>query len=65
MGDFLMIRFATVLVESVLSVAYLVMWVAGIVLAHGFWSTTFAIFTGGLWSLYLVVEKALTLAGLL
>lgn len=31
-------------------------WIAGIVLAHGFWSTTFAI-TIPPYALYLVVEK--------
>jgi hypothetical protein len=34
----------------------LVGWIAGIVIAKGFWSTTFAIFMP-LWSYYLVVER--------
>jgi len=34
----------------------LVSWIAGIVIAKGFWSTTFAIFMP-LWSYYLVVER--------
>lgn len=38
-------------------------WMAGIVLAKGFWSTYFAISTGGLWSSYLIVEKLLTVIG--
>ena len=32
-------------------------WIAGMVLANGFWSTGFAFWTGGLWSWYLVLEK--------
>jgi hypothetical protein len=32
------------------------MWMAGIVIAKGFWSTLAAITTGGLYSLYLVNE---------
>ena len=40
------------------------MWLAGIVLAHGFWSTVAAIwFPPYAW--YLVVERAMALAGVL
>lgn len=38
---------------------WIIQWAAGCVLAKGFWSTIFAMFTGGLWSLYLVVEHAM------
>jgi len=37
---------------------------AGWVLAKGFWSTTFAVLTGGLWSAYLVIEKILQIWGI-
>lgn len=36
-------------------------YLAGIILAKGFWSTTCALFPG--WSFYLVVEKVLKLIG--
>jgi len=39
------------------------MWMTGIVLAKGFWSTFFAITTGGLWSSYLVIQKLLIVIG--
>lgn len=50
-------------IDSILIIAWLVMWTAGMVLAHGFWSTFAAVSTGGLWSLYLVVELGLRLMG--
>jgi len=37
-------------------------WLAGIVLASGFWSTAVAIFFP-LWAWYLVVERVLIIAG--
>ena len=42
---------------------YFSMWIAGCVLAKGFWSTFFAVCTGGLWSAYLVFEKMLLIWG--
>jgi hypothetical protein len=44
------------LVELILAIIWLPMWMAGIVIAKGFWSTLAAITTGGLYSLYLVME---------
>lgn len=38
-------------------------WISGIVIAKGFWSTLFAIFTP--YSLYLTVERILQVNGLL
>jgi len=35
---------------------YSIIWITGIVLAHGFYSTLAAIFTFGIWSTYLVIE---------
>ena len=35
---------------------WMLVWMAGIVIAKGFWSTFFAICTGGLWSVYLIME---------
>jgi hypothetical protein len=40
-----------------------ILWVAGIFLAKGFWSTFFAVITFGLWSIVLVVEKVLQVLG--
>ena len=51
------------IVTSVLGLVWSVQWVAGCVLAKGFVSTTAAIMTGGLWSLYLVVEKIMITQG--
>lgn len=39
------------------------MWIYGVVLAKGFWSTVFAIWTP--WSLYLAVEKIASIFNLL
>lgn len=50
-------------INKLFRVAWVVMWVAGVVLAKGFWSTLFAVFTWGLWSLYLVVEMGLRVLG--
>lgn len=35
-------------------------WMAGVVLAKGFWSTFFAVITGGLYSYYLIIERVIT-----
>jgi hypothetical protein len=40
-----------------------VIWIVGMVLAKGFWSTFFAVVTGGFWSAYLVAEKLMQMAG--
>lgn len=42
----------------------LIMWIAGVVIAVGFWSTFFAI-TIPFWAFYLVIEKLLPFIGLL
>lgn len=47
------------LIGSVLSVAS---WIAGVVIANGFWSTTIAVFFPP-WAWYLLVEKCLIVAG--
>lgn len=41
-----------------------VAWVAGVVLANGFWSTIAAIFIP-FWSWYLVVERAMQMTGII
>ena len=41
-----------------------VIWIAGIVIANGFWSTFFALFIP-LWAWYLVIERLLITNGLL
>lgn len=41
-----------------------IVWIAGIVIAKGFWSTFFAIFVP-LWAWYLVIEKLMVTHGLL
>lgn len=42
-------------------VMFYVVWLVGIILAKGFWSTFFAIFTFGTWSLWVVIENLYTL----
>lgn len=41
-----------------------VLWIAGVVIANGFWSTFFAIIFP-LWALYLVAERVLVKTGIL
>lgn len=48
--------------KDLLSAAGVLVWVAGVVLAHGFWSTVLAICLP-FWGWYLVVERALHLVG--
>lgn len=52
------------LLENVAGLVLLLAWLAGIVLANGFWSTLGAI-TVPPYALYLVVEMAMRLWGLL
>jgi len=49
----------------ILVISWLLMWMAGIVIAKGFWSTLAAVMTGGFYSLYLVVELFLVRASLI
>lgn len=42
--------------NSLVSLILLIFWLAGIILANGFWSTFFAIIFP-LWAYYLVVEQ--------
>jgi len=42
---------------------FAVIWISGMVLAKGFWSTFFAVITSGLWSMYLVSEKIMQMYG--
>lgn len=51
--------------QRLFSLVWLILWAAGAVIAKGFWSTFFAICTGGLWSLYLVVERVMQFYGLI
>jgi hypothetical protein len=44
--------------KSIISFIFFVGWIAGIVLANGFWSTTIAVIIP-LWSWYLVIEQLL------
>lgn len=46
------------------ALVYLSFWVAGMVLAKGFWSTLFAICLPP-WGWYLIAERALTVSGLI
>lgn len=43
---------------------WVILWITGVVIAKGFWSTFFAIFTVGTWSIYLIIEKVLLYYGL-
>lgn len=47
------------------SAMWVIQWAAGIVLAKGVWSTLAAVFTGGFWSLYLVIEKTMQISGII
>lgn len=47
------------------SIVWILIWIAGIILAKGFWSTTFAVFTGGFWSAYLVLERVMIALGVI
>jgi hypothetical protein len=44
--------------KYIVGLLFTLMWIAGIVIAKGFWSTFFAIVVP-LWAYYLVVEQAL------
>lgn len=48
--------------KNITSIFAFAVWIGGIVLASGFWSTLFAVFIP-FWAWYLVIEKALTVMG--
>ncbi len=50
--------------KSVARVIAVILWLAGVVIANGFWSTAVALFIP-LWAWYLVVERVVTTYGLL
>jgi len=43
---------------------YVCIWIAGVVIAKGFWSTCFALVIP-FWSFYLVIEKVLIVLGMI
>jgi hypothetical protein len=47
---------------AILNFVFVVAWIAGIVLAKGFWSTFFAVMVP-LWGWYLIVEKIMIAQG--
>lgn len=47
------------------SIFWQIVWISGIVLAKGFWSTFFAVITFGFWSFYLVIETIFIKYGVL
>ena len=49
---------------AVVWLIFTAVWIAGIVLAKGFWSCLAALFIPP-WALYLVVERAMQLAGMI
>lgn len=51
------------MINVIVHLLWFFIWITGIVLAKGFYSTFFAITTGGLWCSYLIVEKLLTIIG--
>lgn len=53
------------LIGFIASLLWSTVWIAGIVLAEGFWSTTFAVCTGGAWSSYLVIERLMVMNGMI
>lgn len=50
--------------KYVIQLIGVVTWIAGVVIANGFWSTFFAIFCP-LWGWYLVIERLLIMNGIL
>jgi uncharacterized membrane protein len=51
-------QFATIVFLVGTKLAFLAAWIAGLVLAKGFWSTAFALFLPP-WGWYLIVERML------
>lgn len=47
------------------AILWSIQWAAGCVLAKGFWSTLAAVCSGGIWSLYLVVERGMHAYGII
>ena len=50
--------------KHIIQLIGVIIWIAGIVIANGFWSTFFAIFIP-IWAWYLVIEKMLIANGLI
>jgi hypothetical protein len=48
--------------KTIFNAVFLLVWLAGAVLAKGFWSSLFAIFIP-FWALYLVVERLMMVWG--
>jgi hypothetical protein len=44
------------IIRVVVGFTFLIAWIAGIIIANGFWSTLFAFFIP-LWAYYLVIER--------
>ena len=57
-------EFKIVQPKSVWSLVFFIGWVAGVVIAKGFWSTLFAVLLFP-WSWYILIEKVLIANGLL
>lgn len=49
--------------RTLIGMLWMLGWIAGCVLAQGFWSTFATVITGGLWSWYLVLEKIMIAQG--
>jgi hypothetical protein len=50
--------------KHIIQLIGVIIWIAGIVIANGFWSTFFAIFIP-LWAWYLVIERVLVTNGII
>lgn len=50
--------------KQIIQLIGVIIWVAGIVIAKGFWSTFFALFIP-LWAWYLVIERLLITYGII
>lgn len=50
--------------RAISQLVLLAVWVTGMVLAKGFWSTFFAVMTCGVWSLYLILERLMMFYGI-
>ena len=46
-------------------ILWIVVWTVGAVIAKGFWSTVAVLTTGGIWSLYLILELILKKYGII
>lgn len=59
-----LVKFMSELTAAMISYSIFFLWIAGIVIAKGFWSTFFSIFIPP-YALYLIVERLLSFGGII